>query len=758
MSGRIRDAINSSPTVMAVWVLWIALSCGGKQEGPLADSVADVSATSDAPGPEALACPDGRAGCEDLTFDSVGEVGGGDLGGDGSPPGDAELPDGTGPGCTDPLAGLDLEYGGALELAPPETALDEFIEKVDEAFAEAAMAETPVAISREDFPVYDFKPEDSPHGRLAWEYRVRHGHFDNPGYLVAFETQLEQAGGNTTTLISFLSDKVDSYVEDGSVASLIERAHELSDAPGALACAVQQVSADPGAPLPAEWQGLSADMQEALAEFLFSAYIAHRLHQEAMAGCAEKIPLDDVLYGKALTPTYEALSAADGLQACGDAVDFRQLLRGAQLLTSAAETLASRASAWDVAEKLVMDTPLGRIVIAGKGKNMHKAKDADHLLILDLGGDDTYLDGLATSRPGLPLSVVIDLSGKDLYTTQAAGPAFAAGFLGYGILLDKGGDDTYSGRYDSIAAACLGVAVLKDDSGNDFYDSIDGAQASVHLGAALLLDMEGDDHYYAFRMAQGMAAYRGAALLLDRAGNDFFEAEDDEVLFPAAQNPNYNANMSQGAGYGFRNDAVPFAETYSGGVGMLVDLAGKDIYSGGIFSQAVGYWFGVGFLIDSSGDDSYSGVWYNQGAAAHFAGGVHLDSSGNDTYFCVQDQCMGEGRDYSIGTLIELAGDDDYYGKGGRNIGSGDLFGSGVLWDAGGQDSYKDDTPWAVGFVTTDTFVENSFTFGLFLDTGGEPDAYDLPSEHAADFSLWTQIGNNNDGQFANVIAVGRDE
>ncbi|MBM4352609.1 MAG: hypothetical protein FJ109_02255 [Deltaproteobacteria bacterium] len=735
-------------------MLFVAASCSGGSAGSPPDSTSELPSAMDGQCMDS-ACGDAVPGTDlpgDVSVDSAGEVGA-----DGMTTADADEADAAAPGCEDPLAGMDLAYAGTDSLEPPDPGIEAFLAEVDDAFALAALSDPPVALSRQDFPVYDFKPEGSPKGRLAWEYRVRHGHFDNPGYLKGLQAQLEQAGGDTAVLLSFLSDKVDAYVEPGSVEPLLARADELAAQPEALSCALLSLS-EAAVSLPPEWEALPADMQEQIARFLFAARISRALQEQAMAGCEALIPIDESLYGKALTPTFDALASADGLEACGNQVDFRQLFRGAQVLTSAAETLADQAEGWETESKLVLDTGLGRVVIAPAGKNMHKGKDADYLLILDLGGDDTYLDGLATSRPTLPLAVVIDMAGNDLYTTQGAGPAFAAGFLGYGILLDRSGDDTYSARYDSVAAACLGVAVLKDESGVDFYDSVDGAQASAHLGAALLLDMAGDDHYYAFRMAQGMGAYRGTGLLLDRSGDDFFEAEDDEVIYPAAQNPNYNANMSQGAGFGFRNDVVPFTDTYCGGIGMLADLVGADVYSGGIFSQAVGYWFGVGFLIDSEGDDSYSGVWYNQGAAAHFAGGAHLDSAGNDTYYCVQDQCMGEGRDYSIGTLIELGGNDEYYAKGGRNIGSGDLFGSGVLWDAGGKDSYKDDTPWAIGFVTTDTYVENSFTFGLFLDTGGAPDSYTLPSNHAADSTFWTQLGNGNDGQYENVIAVGRDK
>lgn len=668
-------------------------------------------------------------------------------------------------GCLDPLAGVAVGAGDAIPDPAEYPPDDAFLAQVDDLFAKAAVAPTPVTLSREGFLVYDFKPEDSPRGRLAWESRIRHGHFDVTSYLEGFRSQLEQSQGDASVLLSFLSDKIDSYVPPDSVEPFVGRAQMLAAQPGALGCALEAVGSldpdrEPGGAggVDPTLLALPDPVQQDLAQFLFLAYFARLLQEDAMAECAASIPLDDVLYAYSVLPTFEAMAAPGGLEECGSGVDFRQLVRGAQVAVNAASALADAAESWDPKTSVEAETGLGRIRIAGDADTTHAQSQGDFLLVLDLGGNDSYVDGMATSRPGLPIAILIDLAGDDTYQTKGADPAFAAGFLGYGILLDRAGNDTYAGRYDGVGAACLGVAVLEDDAGDDLYDSIEGVQASAHLGVALLLDKGGKDHYYSFRSSQGFGSYLGAGLLLDLSGDDIYEAEDDLVLYPAAQNPSYNGNMSQGAGFGFRNDAVPFPETYSGGFGMLADLQGNDTYSAGIFAQAVGYWFGVGFLVDAAGNDTYSGVWYNQGAAAHFAGGAQLDAAGDDSYYCFQDQCAGEGRDYSIGVLIEMSGNDEYYCKGGRNIGSGDLFGSGILWDAEGTDSYQDDTPWAVGFVTTETYVENSFTFGMFIDSGGTSDTYTLPDDHAADNSVWTQVGNNNDGQFANVVAVGADQ
>jgi hypothetical protein len=657
------------------------------------------------------------------------------------------------PGCpVDPLAGLSLAYEGA-EADPTEYASDPlFLAIVDAAFAAAADSTPPLELTRETFPVYDFQPEDSPKGRLDWESRVRHDYFGLLGFLETFQDQLAERSEDVDGLLSFLSDKLDLYIEPGSTASLLEASATLGDAPGALACALPLFDA---APLAAD--ALPADLQAPLARFLYALHFSRALQDEAFSAARDAIPFDEALHLRATNRTFGALADPDGLEAAGKLTDFRQLLRGAALLALALDRLAEETQGLDLAEKVRIETSIGAILLAGTGVDYHKGPEGPFLLILDLGGNDRYYGTLAASQPGVPVSLVLDLAGDDHYESTLADPAYGAGFLGYGLLWDRDGDDVYSAKFNSVAAACLGIGIIRDGGGDDLYDSIGDSQAAAALGAALLLDEGGDDHYYAFRASQAYGFYRGAALLLDVWGNDLFEAEDDVVLYPAAQNPDFNGNMGQGAGQGFRNDSVEFTDTYCGGIGTLADLEGDDVYTGAVFAQGVGYWFGAGFLIDAAGSDSYSGVWYNHGAAAHFAGGAHLDSGGDDQYFCLQDQCMGEGRDYSIGFMANRGGNDAYHAKGNRNIGAGDLFGTGILWDDAGSDTYQDDQGGAVGWAFSEAETQYAFTFGLFLDTGGTEDTYDLPADHPGNDLLWTQLGNANSGVQVSVQALGRD-
>jgi hypothetical protein len=705
---------------------------------PLADRVA----------PDAIpdgAAPDGVV--TDLPDDLLGEV---DV-----PP---DIP--AEPSCPVILSkGLSYEYGGAEkdEIVYAENGV--FHGLVDQVLLDASTSEPPIEMSREDYPVYDFKWEDAPKGRLKWEYDIRHNHFGLVDYMQGFQGFCADHPQDPVEQLAFLSDKIDNYVEPESVLPFIEQAAELAQLPGALPCALAAIHGME--PVDGPWdesalEQIPDDLRAPFASYLYSLHFALEFRRLAFAEAV--VPFDDALYSKATSKNFGSYSEPDGLEAVGDLTDFRSLTRGGQILAAATMKLAGVAGFEQIAEPIRLETPYGAILLAGPEDDKHHGTQGPYLLIVDGGGDDHYYGTIAASQPGYPCSVVVDVGGNDIYETTLSDPTLAAGYLGYGMLWDVAGDDEYHGRYDSVASATLGIGILYDGAGNDFYDSIGNSQASAALGLALLVDGSGDDHYYAFRASQAYAAYRSAALLLDVDGNDLFEAEDDIVLYPAAQNPNFNGNMCQGAGQGFRNDNAEFTDNYCGGIATLVDLAGDDIYTGAIFAQGVGYWFGAGFLIDAEGSDSYSGVWYNFGAAAHFAGGGHLDSGGEDDYFCLQDQCMGEGRDYSIGVMANLGGDDTYHAQGGRNIGAGDLFGAGIFWDDEGDDTYQLDQQWGIGYAFAEKFAEYSFTFGLFLDSGGTEDDYVTPAEHPANDKLWTQLGNHNDGESTIIKAIGLDQ
>jgi hypothetical protein len=93
------------------------------------------------------------------------------------------------------------------------------------------------------------------------------------------------------------------------------------------------------------------------------------------------------------------------------------------------------------------------------------------------------------------------------------------------------------------------------------------------------------------------------------------------------------------------------------GIGMLVDLAGDDVYRAKHFSQGVGI-MGVGVLWDKAGNDTFSAHTFCQGAGM-FGLGMMLDDAGNDVYDCASNG-QGSATTLGLGILSDLQGNDKY--------------------------------------------------------------------------------------------------
>ena len=363
------------------------------------------------------------------------------------------------------------------------------------------------------------------------------------------------------------------------------------------------------------------------------------------------------------------------------------------------------------------DTDLGPVVLADARDDVHDRATAPAILI-DIGGNDRYAHAGA-ARPDRPISLALDLAGDDTYDAgpQSVG-TFGAGLLGVGVLYDVAGQDRYTGGRLSQGAAAYGAGLLIDGDGDDVYTAIDESQSAATAGAALLLDRAGQDRYESFQNSQAFAGPSAAALLLDLAGNDGYVANDTDVRYPSAQNPQHNNSLSQGAACGWRADYVD-GLSLGGGVAALIDAAGDDEYACGVFGQGVGYWYGLGLLVDLGGDDRYTGHWYVQGAAAHYAAGVLADRGGHDRYTANQNMSQGAGHDLSIGVLIDDAGDDVYLGST-LGLGASNAAGVGVFMDKAGDDRYAVTPGDCLGWANPNTGLRSLMPgWGLFLDLGG---------------------------------------
>lgn len=299
-------------------------------------------------------------------------------------------------------------------------------------------------------------------------------------------------------------------------------------------------------------------------------------------------------------------------------------------------------------------TPMGKVIVGGPGPNVYAENAA---LILDLGGDDLYLNNVGGTRPGIPVALVIDWEGNDRYLSRESFSQ-GAGLLGGGFLIDMGGDDTFVSLDGSQGTGFWGIGVLYHGEGSTTYAGRSYCQAVGQMGIGLLIDQKGDSRYHCSFGGQGLGLFGGAGTLIDAGGNDFYQLGG---LKPDFRDPlKSTVSMGQGFGQGIRPEkgihGVP------GGIGMLIDERGNDTYIADYFAQGASYYYGLGILDDGDGNDRYLSGRYAQGAGIHSSVGVLLDRKGSDFYYSSFGVAQGMGHDFGVGYLEDDEGSDQYWG------------------------------------------------------------------------------------------------
>lgn len=362
-------------------------------------------------------------------------------------------------------------------------------------------------------------------------------------------------------------------------------------------------------------------------------------------------------------------------------------------------------------------TPFGKVIVGGTGPNVYSE---DAALILDLGGDDVYLNNAGGTRPGMNISLVVDWSGNDLYFSKSSFSQ-GAGLLGGGFLIDLGGNGTFSSMDGSQGAGFWGIGILHHKGGNSSFSSRTFAQGVGQMGIGYLWNGSGDDIYLCSEYGQGLGLFRGAGVLIDRAGSDYYKLGGLESDF---RDPlKSTVSMGQGFGKGVRPDKDSLG--VSGGIGLLIDQEGNDTYIADYFAQGASYYYGIGILNDLSGNDRYISGRYAQGAGIHSSVGILLDRKGDDFYYASYGVAQGMGHDYGVGYLEDSQGNDHYLG-GTLVQGAATHGGIGILIDLKGQDSYTCGN-------NGQAFAQDIDGMGVLIDT--EPDRDSL-SQHKTPESI----------------------
>ena len=477
------------------------------------------------------------------------------------------------------------------------------------------------------------------------------------------------------------------------------------------------------ADLPAELRGHIAPLLHAIAQ-------AQTWRQQALAQWPSEVSADDVWKRFASSERGTEGGNSISTQALLNRVDHQALARGIWQLTVAVQQTAQGLETYLRNKKPApgfwrFTTPWGEVIIATTSTDNHY-QGQQPLLLIDTAGNDSYT--FDQERPP-GATVLLDLTGNDRYQGAGLGRDASSATLGYAVLLDARGDDLYEGQWLTQGAALFGAAVLIDRRGQDRYQALGQAQGFALGGIAALLDFDGHDRYHALSQSQASAGPGGLALLFDRAGNERYVLANTPLVLPSAQLRNSNASLGQGTAFGLRSKTTDTTPSIPGGLALLLDANGDDVYEAQVFAQGAGYEGGLGVLWDGAGGDQMRAAWYALGAAAHGAGGVFVaGGSGDDVYRVSHATSLGAAHDDSVGIFVGGQGQDHYslstLGFGAAHDGS-----TAIFLERGGRDHYEHTHPHCRGFgasvysdaplipnETTPTHLTNT---AVFMDLSG---------------------------------------
>lgn len=369
------------------------------------------------------------------------------------------------------------------------------------------------------------------------------------------------------------------------------------------------------------------------------------------------------------------------------------------------------------------NTYYGIVAVGGYGKNSWRCTDTERFaLVVDMGGDDEYIDCASThftpssdnsGKGSNRVSAVIDLGGNDHYRSTGKW-GVGAGVLGTAIIYDGDGDDTYECGEWGIGTAFGGVGLVIDARGNDRYLGGHNSIGCAAYGFGGVIDLAGNDVYDSHEYSIGVGHPGGVGFVLDRDGDDRYRC-GGEVPSGYGTAGEYSC-WGIGCGFGWRGLAA-------GGTGLVVDVAGNDIYDAGEFGLGCGYFLGVGMVRDMAGDDIYHSSRYGLAAAAHCAVGLFMDDKGNDTYEGKTAASMAGVWDIAVGYFHE-GGGNDIYRCDGLALGASAQNGVGIFYEAGGDDVYRCGAN-CLGHGGAAEYAGGRLAknFGLFFDLGGS-DSY----------------------------------
>ena len=335
------------------------------------------------------------------------------------------------------------------------------------------------------------------------------------------------------------------------------------------------------------------------------------------------------------------------------------------------------------------ETSAGPVIVGGYRSKVY---DKDAALILDLGGNNLYINNTGGTRPDIPVAMVIDWGGHNRYIARENFSQGAALFGG-GFLIDLGGHSTFVALDGSQGAGLWGIGLLYHGGSSSVFQARSVSQGVGQMGVGLLVGGGGHDSYSCLYGGQAFGLFGGAGILINRGGNNTYRLGG---LQPDFRDPKKSTvSMGQGFGYGWRTEGDKMG--VPGGIGVLIDEKGDDTFIADYFAQGASYYYGIGILDNRGGNNRYIAGRYAQGAGIHTAIGVLLNRGGKSTYFTSHGVSQGMGHDYGVGFLQDDKGESEY--RGGVLVqGAATQGGLGILADFGEKSRFVSDA-YGQGFA-----------------------------------------------------------
>lgn len=472
--------------------------------------------------------------------------------------------------------------------------------------------------------------------------------------------------------------------------------------------------------LDAAVSGVPAAVQAAAAPLVSAVAVQVTARAALLAGLSSPQALFDdapfvLLPATTQTPP-DAQALGEGVQFANDLVESADFVGQIPDVANSLGALGSQTFS-----TVSIPTSAGRVVIADSGNHTHDlATHGDEIAVLiDLGGDDTYtVPAGANASVSNGVSVLLDLGGADTYgydivvdpNDGSLLPSDADGRIAPTLPLNQANGPVSASNTARQGAGRLGIGILVDlGSGTDSFDSLRMSQGAAVFGVGVLWD-EGAANFRAEALAHG-AAIAGVGAIFGGSGITTYTA------WHAAQ------GFSALGGVGVAHDRGSSADVWTadpGSAGTVLYLSAADrgvsnrsLAQGAAFGEIGSFAGGVGLLRDQDGDDTYSAGTYAQGYAHGTAVAALLDGAGDDV-FEARALCQGVGEWRGGGVLREAGGADTYNTLSTQRLvshGVGQTLGWGIFLELGGDDDLT--------VLPSGGGVGLDGGFGLLIDAAG---------------------------------------